>query len=79
MAISNPQQRNSEAPLVHRQIKAPQTARGQFPSKDLNSPESKSFMENAQVPPISGANTGQHNKFTAKSPLVTTMGSTPKK
>lgn len=79
MAISNNLQRNSEAPLVHRQARSPQTARGQFPSKNLNSPESKMFQENAQVPSVPGANTGQHNKFTSKSPLVTTMGSSPKK
>lgn len=51
------------------------SATGHTSLKPVQSPESRQFVEGSQVPPVPGANTGKLNKFSAKSPLITTMGS----
>lgn len=78
MAIANPRQRNAESAIVHRETTIRQTASGQRPVNPKNAPEGKMWMEGAQTPSVPGVNSGAKNKFTAKSPLVTTMGSSNK-
>ena len=73
MAIANPRQRNAETAIVHREQTIRQTSTGQRPLTQRNAPESKMWQEGAEKAPIPGANTGQKNKFTARSPLGTQM------
>ena len=75
MAIANPRQRNAESAIVHRENTIRQTTTGERPLIPKNAPEGKMWMEGAQTPSVPGANTGAKNKFTSKSPIVTSMGS----
>lgn len=72
MAISNPRLRNAETALVHRQKTIRPTANGQYPVHPDNAPQGKQFVEGSinAAPKI---NNGKTNKYTAKSPLMTSM------
>lgn len=72
MSVVTPPQRQPEAFQVHRQLKGPKATKRDLPSRDIT--DTSRFM-NPPVAPIPGANTGKSNKFTSKSPLVTTMNS----
>jgi hypothetical protein len=78
MAVANPRQRNAETQIVHREQIIRQTSKGQRPLTQRNAPEGKMWMEGTEKPPTPGVDSGASNKFTNKSPLVTTMGSTQK-
>ncbi len=76
MAIANPRQRNAESALVHREDIVKQTSTGQRKLTPKNAPEGKMWMEGTEKSPVSNVDTGASSKFGARSPLVTTMGST---
>ena len=67
------------AAIVRREKVVKQTALGQHPPNPISAPEDKAWEEGSQAPPVSGVNSGKLNKFSAKSPLVTTMGSSQRK
>lgn len=72
MSIFAQPARPPEAFQVHRQLKSSKPGKGDLPSRDISA---TSKLMNTPVLPVPGANTGRGNKFGAKSPLVTTMGS----
>lgn len=72
MAVLTPQTRPPKAFQIHRDLKAPRTTRLTTPSGDISETEK---FQTTPVAPVPSANTGKTSKFTAKSPLVTTMGS----
>lgn len=57
---------------VHRQLESPRVSKGDIPPQGISNLEKTMNSPQAPIPAI---NTGKSNKFTAKSPLVTTMGS----
>ena len=75
MSIFSPPERPPAAFQVHRQLKGPKETKRDLPSRDVTSEQT--YMQPTQ-PPVASANTGKSNKFTARSPLVTTMGSSIK-
>ena len=72
MSIVTPPQRPPEAFQVHRNLKAPRPPKGTLPSRDISG---ATVYQSAPPSPVPSADTGNTNKFTAKSPIVTTMGS----
>jgi hypothetical protein len=72
MSVFSAPTRPPEAFQVHRQLKSPKPPKNTLPSRDVS--KQTAYMSTPPSP-VPGADTGKTSKFTAKSPLVTTMGS----
>lgn len=76
MSVVTPPSRPPEAFQVHRQLKGPKATGRDLPSREIS--REQGYLNPPSVP-VPNANTGKTNKYTMKSPLVTTMGSTKAK
>ena len=72
MSVFYSPERPPSAFQVHRQLKGPKESKKDLPSRDVT--DTMKYMAPTAAP-VPSANTGKSNKFTSKSPLVTTMNS----